>query len=62
MGRFSLTRLLMCAKYERLTAEDYIRLGLCDFQNCQDCNNGIGHYVKNNQKLVSIFIMIVINF
>ena len=52
MGKFSLARLVMCAKYERLTSEDYIRLGLCLPDNCQDCAQGHGHYVKND-KMVS---------
>ena len=52
MAKFNLVRLLMCAKYKRLTSEDYIRLGLCVPEDCQDCVNGHGHYVKND-KMVS---------
>ena len=52
MGKFSLARLVMCAKYQRLTSEDYVRLGLCIPDNCQDCVQGHGHYVKND-KMVS---------
>ena len=52
MGKFSLARLVMCAKYQRLTSEDYVRLGLCLPDNCQDCVQGHGHYVKND-KMVS---------
>ena len=52
MGKFSLARLVMCAKYQRLTSEDYVRLGLCLPDNCQDCAQGHGHYVKND-KMVS---------
>ena len=52
MGKFSLARLVMCAKYQRLTSEDYVRLGLCLPDNCQDCAQGVGHYVKND-KMVS---------
>ena len=55
MGKFSLARLIMCAKYQRLTSEDYIRLGLCVPDNCQDCVDGQGHYVKND-KMVSCFL------
>ena len=51
-GKFSLTNLIMCvSKYQRLTSEDYIRLGLC-LPDCQDCSSGAGHYVKND-KMVS---------
>ena len=52
MAKFNLVRLLMCAKYKRLTSEDYIRLGLCVPEDCQDCVSGHGHYVKND-KMVS---------
>ena len=52
MGKFSLARLIMCAKYQRLTSEDYLRLGLCLPDQCEDCASGQGHYVKNN-KMVS---------
>ena len=54
MGKFSLSRLIMCAKYQRLTSEDYIRLGLCDPLSCPDCSEGSGHYVKND-KMVRFF-------
>jgi len=39
----------MCAKYQRLTSDDYIRLGLCIPDNCQECATGQGHYVKNDK-------------
>merc|ERR1712170_151000 len=39
----------MCAKYQRLTSDDYIRLGLCIPENCQECATGQGHYVKNDK-------------
>ena len=52
MGKFSLARLIMCAKYQRLTSDDYLRLGLCLPDQCQDCASGQGHYVKND-KMVS---------
>jgi hypothetical protein len=55
MGRFSLSRLLTCGRYERLTSEDYLRLGLCQPQTCPDCAGGQGHYVKND-KLVGFWI------
>ena len=54
MGKFSLTRLIMCAKYQKLSSEDYIRLGLCLPDSCPDCADGTGHYVKND-KMVSEF-------
>jgi hypothetical protein len=53
MGRFSLARLLTCARYERLTSEDYLRLGLCLPDSCPDCAGGQGHYVKNDKIMVS---------
>eukprot|EP00091_Calanus_sinicus_P012712 TRINITY_DN28445_c0_g1_i1.p1 TRINITY_DN28445_c0_g1~~TRINITY_DN28445_c0_g1_i1.p1 ORF type:complete len:140 (-),score=21.19 TRINITY_DN28445_c0_g1_i1:75-470(-) len=49
MGKFSLTRLIMCAKYQKLSSEDYIRLGLCMPDSCPDCADGSGHYVKNDK-------------
>ncbi len=54
MGRFSLARLLTCARYERLTSEDYLRLGLCLPDSCPDCAGGQGHYVKNDKIMVSL--------
>jgi len=48
MGKFSLSRLLACARYQRLSSEDYIRLGLCMPDTCPDCTQGHGHYVKND--------------
>ena len=57
MGKFSLSRLVMCAKYQRLSAEDYVRLGLCEYPDqCQDCTDGSGHYVKND-KMVSMILI-----
>ena len=53
MGKFSLTRLVMCGKYERLSSADYMRLGLCLPEQCRDCQQGVGHYVKNDT-MVSI--------
>ena len=53
MGKFSLTRLVMCGKYERLSSADYMRLGLCIPEQCRDCQQGVGHYVKNDT-MVSI--------
>ena len=51
MGKWRLVKLLMCsAKYQRLTTEDYIRLGLCPPD--QDAGTDSGHYVKND-KMVS---------
>ena len=52
MGRFSLSRLVMCGAYRRLSSEDYLRLGLCLPDSCPDCREGAGHYVKND-KMVS---------
>jgi len=49
MGKFSLSRLIMCTKYQRLSSEDYIRLGLCMPDSCPDCADGSGHYVKNDK-------------
>ena len=51
MGKWRLVKLLMCsAKYQRLTTEDYIRLGLCPPDT--DAGTDSGHYVKND-KMVS---------
>ena len=51
MGKWRLVKLLMCsAKYQRLTTEDYIRLGLCPPD--QEASTDSGHYVKND-KMVS---------
>ena len=51
MGRFSLARLLACGRYERLTSEDYLRLGLCQPDSCLDCASGHGHYVKSHKRV-----------
>ena len=52
MGKWRLVKLLMCsAKYQRLTTEDYIRLGLCP-PDTETAGTDSGHYVKND-KMVS---------
>ena len=55
MGKFSLSRLVMCGRYSRLTCEDYLSLSAADnaMQACSDCKNSHGHYVKND-KMVSL--------
>ena len=58
MGKFSLTRLIMCAKYQRLSSEDYIRLGLCMPESCPDCVDGSGHYVKNDKMVRKIILQV----
>lgn len=49
MGKFSLARLVVCGRYERLCSQDYLRLGLCLPDSCPDCQGGGGHYVKNDK-------------
>jgi len=51
MRKFSLRRLVTCAKYEKLTSEDYLRLRLCLPDTCPDCSGGQGHYVKNDNMI-----------
>jgi len=51
MGRFSISKLIMCGQYQKLTSQDYLRLGLCVSQDCLDCHGGQGHYVKNDGML-----------
>lgn len=49
MGKFSLSRLVTCGKYQRLGGPDYLRLGLClPDTGCHHCAQD-GHYVKNDK-------------
>lgn len=48
MGKFSLSRLVTCGKYQRLGGPDYLRLCLPDV-DCHHCTQGSGHYVKNDK-------------
>jgi len=51
MGKFSLTNLIMCvSKYQKLSSEDYIKLGLC-LPDCQECpsQHCAGHLLKNDK-------------
>ena len=54
LPKFSLARLVMCGGgYQRLSSQEYLRLGLCLPDSCPDCSEGgSGHYVKN-EKMVS---------
>merc|ERR1711862_12868 len=51
LPKFSLARLVMCGGgYQRLTSQEYLRLGLCLPDSCPDCaEGGSGHYVKNDK-------------
>ena len=59
LPKFSLARLVMCGGgYQRLSSQEYLRLGLCLPDSCPDCaEGGSGHYVKND-KMVSCFILL----
>jgi len=51
LPKFSLARLVMCGGgYQRLSSQEYLRLGLCLPDSCPDCSEGgSGHYVKNDK-------------
>merc|ERR1712024_422531 len=51
LPKFSLARLVMGGGgYQRLTSQEYLRLGLCLPDSCPDCaEGGSGHYVKNDK-------------
>merc|ERR1712183_812022 len=51
LPKFSLARLVMCGGgYQRLSSQEYLRLGLCLPDSCPDCaEGGSGHYVKNDK-------------
>merc|ERR1712004_296880 len=51
LPKFSLARLVMCGGgYQRLSSQEYLRLGLCLPDSCPDCSEGgSGHYVKNEK-------------
>merc|ERR1712203_240404 len=51
LPKFSLARLVMCGGgYQRLSSQEYLRLGLCLPDSCSDCaEGGSGHYVKNDK-------------
>ena len=61
LPKFSLARLVMCGGgYQRLSSQEYLRLGLCLPDSCPDCaEGGSGHYVKND-KMVSCFILLAL--
>ena len=58
LPKFSLARLVMCGGgYQRLSSQEYLRLGLCLPDSCPDCSEGgSGHYVKND-KMVSLILL-----
>merc|ERR1711962_420259 len=51
LPKFSLARLVMGGGgYQRLSSQEYLRLGLCLPDSCPDCSEGgSGHYVKNDK-------------
>ena len=59
LPKFSLARLVMCGGgYQRLSSQEYLRLGLCLPDSCPDCSEGgSGHYVKND-KMVSFIVIL----
>ena len=63
LPKFSLARLVMCGGgYQRLSSQEYLRLGLCLPDSCPDCaEGGSGHYVKND-KMVSCFILLALMY
>ena len=58
LPKFSLARLVMCGGgYQRLSSQEYLRLGLCLPDSCPDCSEGgAGHYVKND-KMVRLILL-----
>ena len=53
MVKFSLSRLIMCSatKYQRLSSQDYIKLGLCRQDNCLDCLQDQAHLIKKDKSV-----------
>ena len=52
MVKFSLLGLKMCAKYQKLISEDYIRLGLSHQDD--DCINSVKEQRQKKDKMVCI--------